>query len=181
MRKVVAFFLGVAMLVPVFTFAAGPIEINTAPLLQLEDLAGIGPSLGQRIIDGRPYSSLEGLLKVKGIGEKTLQKIKVQGLAYVSPEFAAPPPPAKTAETVPLKVTTTKTTTTRKSTTPKIVLTTIVLPKPEKTDIKASVADVSQTASNSWLLFLLAGGAIILFGGIFFAITLIKLKNDVRS
>lgn len=65
-------------------FAAEQININTASLAQLDELTGIGPVYAQRIIDGRPYSSVDDLLKVKGIGPATLQKIKDQGLACVN-------------------------------------------------------------------------------------------------
>jgi len=60
------------------------VEINTASLQQLETLTGIGPGKAQAIIDARPFSSVDDLIRVKGIGEKTLQKIKDQGLAFVS-------------------------------------------------------------------------------------------------
>lgn len=64
----------------------GQININTASLSGLDELAGIGPTYAQAIIDGRTYSSLDGLEKVKGIGPKTLEKIKAQGLACVDEE-----------------------------------------------------------------------------------------------
>ncbi len=32
--------------------------------------------MAQRIIEGRPYSSLDDLLRVKGIGEAKLEKIR---------------------------------------------------------------------------------------------------------
>jgi competence ComEA-like helix-hairpin-helix protein len=60
------------------------IDINSASLSSLDNLAGIGPTYAQRIIDGRPFSSLDDLIDVKGIGPTTLQKIKDQGLACVS-------------------------------------------------------------------------------------------------
>lgn len=65
-------------------FASDMMDINTASLQQLDTLAGIGPTYAQRIIDGRPYSSVDDLLRVKGIGPATLQKIKDQGLACVN-------------------------------------------------------------------------------------------------
>jgi competence ComEA-like helix-hairpin-helix protein len=64
----------------------GPVEINSASSLELEKITGIGPSLAERIIENRPYCTLDDLLKVPGIGEVTLQKIKDQGLAYVEPD-----------------------------------------------------------------------------------------------
>lgn len=72
------------MALPLPIFAAGAVDINTASQKELDALAGIGPVLAQRIIDGRPYYALEDLLQVKGIGPTTLQKIQEQGLAYVS-------------------------------------------------------------------------------------------------
>lgn len=56
----------------------GKVNINTANADELQTLAGIGPSMASRIIqyrnDNGNYSSVEDLLNVSGIGEKTLAK-----------------------------------------------------------------------------------------------------------
>ncbi|MEA3248071.1 MAG: helix-hairpin-helix domain-containing protein [Nanoarchaeota archaeon] len=62
------------------------IDINSASIGELEELNGIGSVKAQAIIDTRPFNSVNDLIKVYGIGEKTLEKIKVQGLACVEGE-----------------------------------------------------------------------------------------------
>ncbi len=51
------------------------VPVNRATQAELEALPGIGPTLAQRIIAGRPYRSLKDLDRVKGIGPKTLEKL----------------------------------------------------------------------------------------------------------
>ncbi len=62
------------------------IDINSASVGELEKLSGIGPVKAQAIIDTRPFNFVGDLIKVYGIGEKTLEKIKVQRLACVEGE-----------------------------------------------------------------------------------------------
>lgn len=59
------------------------IDLNSASYEELQQIYGVGPVIAQRVIDARPYESIDDLIKVNGIGSATLQKIKEQGIAYV--------------------------------------------------------------------------------------------------
>ena len=59
------------------------IDINSAYMEELDEISGIGPVYAGRIVEGRPFESVDDLTIVSGIGEKTLEKIKDQGLACV--------------------------------------------------------------------------------------------------
>jgi len=57
-----------------------PVNINTSDQAQLELLPRIGPSMAQRIIAYReengPFKRKADLMRVKGIGEKTLEQLE---------------------------------------------------------------------------------------------------------
>jgi competence protein ComEA len=52
------------------------VNINTADLSELDALPGIGPVLGQRIIDDRPYRSVSELQRIHGLTRTTYERIK---------------------------------------------------------------------------------------------------------
>ena len=58
----------------------GLVNINTASTAELESLSNIGNAYANRIIDYRNnngnFNSIEEIMNVKGIGEKTFEKIK---------------------------------------------------------------------------------------------------------
>jgi len=52
------------------------INVNTADKATLEMLPKIGAVKAQAIIDGRPYESVEDIMKIRGIKQKTFDAIK---------------------------------------------------------------------------------------------------------
>lgn len=52
------------------------VNINTATVSELDTLPGVGEAIAKRIIDGRPYSKIEDIKKVKGIGDSIYEEIK---------------------------------------------------------------------------------------------------------
>ncbi|MFH1103414.1 MAG: ComEA family DNA-binding protein [Actinomycetota bacterium] len=58
----------------------GKVHVNTADVVALQDLPGVGPVLAQRIVDYRnefgPFTVIEDLLDVPGIGEAKLAALR---------------------------------------------------------------------------------------------------------
>ena len=52
------------------------ININTASFEELDTLPGVGKVIGQKIINNRPYSSIEELQTKKIVNKSTYEKIK---------------------------------------------------------------------------------------------------------
>ncbi len=57
------------------------IDINSATIWELDELPGIGRITAQKIIDGRPYSSISALLEQKIVTKTTFEKIKASIVA----------------------------------------------------------------------------------------------------
>lgn len=52
------------------------ISLNTSSQRDLESLPGIGPVIAGRIIENRPYDSVDELTRVSGIGLATLERLQ---------------------------------------------------------------------------------------------------------
>ena len=180
---------------------SGQININTASAEKLEELVGIGPVLAGRIIEARPFSSLDDLMRVKGIGPVTVEDIKVQGLACTkggtaaametapppepAPQAPSPPPPAIQPESAPaetfLPPTVSEPAPEETNTT---FVSTILTPKeeiilPETEDNNVAAASVAESAqSNKKQISVVAG---ILIVTIFSAVVGIATTMYVRK
>jgi competence protein ComEA len=55
-----------------------PVDVNSANTAALQTLPGIGPTLAQRIIEGRPYQGPADLEKVKGLSKSKVATLKGQ-------------------------------------------------------------------------------------------------------
>ena len=71
---------------------ATPVELNQASAEELQEIPGIGPAMAERIVEWRrehgPFEKVEDLLNIRGIGEKTLEKLR----PYLKVEGASAPP-----------------------------------------------------------------------------------------
>ena len=67
------------------------VNVNSASLAELRTLPRISEITAQAVIDGRPYSSVDDLIRVYGIGPKTLELIR----PYVKVKDENPKPAPK--------------------------------------------------------------------------------------
>ena len=68
-----------------FSRFRGRINLNHAPQTVLEQLPGIGPVSAQRIVENRPYGSLDELNRIEGIGPKTINKLASSATVVAPP------------------------------------------------------------------------------------------------
>lgn len=79
--------------------ASEPIDLNTAPAAALQGLPGIGPKKAEAIIalrGRRPFTRVTQLLEVRGIGKKTLERLKE--LVFVGPAPVSAPAASRAAK-----------------------------------------------------------------------------------
>ena len=56
--------------------ADAPLDLNTAPLAELTRLPGVGPVLASRIVEARPYASVDDVRRVRGVGRSKLARLR---------------------------------------------------------------------------------------------------------
>jgi competence protein ComEA len=58
------------------------IDLNAATAVDLEQLPGLGPTLSRRVVEYRrthgPFTAVDDIMRIRGIGEKTLARLKDQ-------------------------------------------------------------------------------------------------------
>jgi competence protein ComEC len=59
------------------------VDINRAPEEDLQRIIHIGPVRAAQLVELRPFSSLDDLVRINGIGPARLAAIKAQGVACV--------------------------------------------------------------------------------------------------
>lgn len=52
------------------------VNVNTATQEELETIPGVGSSLAKRIIAERPFKRIDDIHRVKGIGARTLERMR---------------------------------------------------------------------------------------------------------
>lgn len=70
---------GSILVVPKVNQEVRKVSISTASIEELDELPGIGPGIAKRIVEYRnttPFTCVEDIMNVKGIGQKLFDKIK---------------------------------------------------------------------------------------------------------
>jgi competence protein ComEC len=59
----------------------GQVNINTASVDDLQKITQIGPTRAEQMLELRPFTSIDDMDRITGVGIATIVKIKAQGLA----------------------------------------------------------------------------------------------------
>lgn len=76
---------------PPMTEGSRLVNINTATARELETLPGIGPTLAELVIAGRPYADVADLARVRGIGERQVERLRPMLTVSEPTRVLAPP------------------------------------------------------------------------------------------
>lgn len=135
------------------------ININSASARKLAKIAYVGEVRSEEIIKLRPFESIDELIEVYGIGEKTLEKIKDQGLACVEEEIIREDREIEkqNPEIIPEEQT--------------ITLASQTIKTPESSE--------SSSKTNKWALYLFIGFCILL--GVLFLIRKVNLNGLLKK
>lgn len=94
LKKLVA---SLAMLAAATAFAA--VEANKASPAELDGLKGVGPSMSQKIVDARKQGEFKSwddfMARVKGVKEKTAEKLSAEGLTVNGKPYKGAGAPAE--------------------------------------------------------------------------------------
>jgi competence protein ComEA len=82
------------------TKAAGPVDLNTASLKDLEELPGVGEATAKKIVAGRPYASVDDLAKA-GVSKSTIEKLRSGATVSGAAAARAPAAPATGPSSAP--------------------------------------------------------------------------------
>jgi len=93
-KKIAVLAFALALALPASTFAATPVNVNTADAVTLaKSLDGIGPTKAQAIVAWRdvhgPFKSVDDLAQVKGFGPATLERNRAAVLLTGGPAVGA--------------------------------------------------------------------------------------------
>jgi competence protein ComEA len=80
---------------------AAPVDLNSADQKALEALPGVGPALAKRIMEGRPFTSVDDLAKVKGLTKTKVAALKDKVTVGAAAPAAPAAPMAKPVPTAP--------------------------------------------------------------------------------
>jgi competence protein ComEA len=85
-------FAALAMLCAAASFAA--VDVNKATAAELDGIKGVGPAMSTRILDARKQGEFKDwadlMQRVKGVKDKTAEKLSGEGLTVNGKAFSAP-------------------------------------------------------------------------------------------